>query len=187
MKHVFKLGIVLVLMVVVISCQKDEIQPLTSTESQDDGYVNPDMNDSVDPNWLDQTGVYQGGNLPTPQDTPGTYLDNTPVTADGNTRWLPPVVTWTDELPTDGKWEMYNRNYRDIANSRAVIDGPTPPCPYEDCDTAIAAAVAALQPIANAECRDIYTCVACCAGGYIAYALIVVRHNCGIIAPPSEY
>ena len=59
-------------------------------------------------------------------------------------------------------------------------DGPEPDCNAPDCDVAIPAAVAALQPLANQYCETMYTCVACCQDGMgMLYAMIAV--------PPTVY
>lgn len=89
-------------------------------------------------------------------------------------------INWQYNKPTDTKWQFIE--------STSVVnkDAPSSLCPYDDCDEAIAQAVANLQVQANILCQDLYVCVVCCIDGYVVYAMVVAFHDCGVIEPPSD-
>lgn len=65
------------------------------------------------------------------------------------------------------------------------IIGPPDDCPHEDCDTAIPAMGAILQQAANAQCREVWSCIACCMDGGIAYVTMYALPQtppCDIVA-----
>lgn len=100
--------------------------------------------------------------------------------------WENVTIEWTDTPPTGDGWIMAET----LAEGRRAIDIPRPgtdPCLYEDCATAIPAAIAHYQALANQLCQNMYFCVPCCSGGHILYAMVMVEHDCGIVPPPSEY
>lgn len=100
--------------------------------------------------------------------------------------WKEVTIEWSDTPPTGDQWIMAES----IAEGRRALAVPRPgtdPCLYEDCETAIPAAIEHYQALANQLCQDLYFCVPCCSGGSLLYAMVMVQHDCGIISDPSKY
>ena len=110
--------------------------------------------------------------------------DITDVSSDLNRKERSIKITWTDESPTDEKWIFINTKGVSSDQNANSIDTA---CSFEDCDTAIPAAQAYYQNLADQLCQDMYVCVTCCQRDRTLYARIIIKHNCGIMPPPEGF
>ena len=198
-----KLGIVLGTLVILAACQKEEV---TVTGVATERSINK---------MYQEAPVDQGPNVFTPNPTddndkpPVTTTSQTPYDyvelSDDNDGFSPEKwpsndatdiginsdktafaidITWTDKAPTDEKWVFIAA--KDVPRDQ-MADSNGSACLFEACDTAIPAAQAYYQHLANQYCKDMYVCVTCCQGEHILYARMIIEHNCGIMPPPEDF